>query len=242
MCTVSWSNQPVGYTLFFNRDESGKRQDGIPPKVETYQSTRFICPRDPVGKGTWLLVNEYGLTLGLLNFYEAQINYHPVTPKSRGQLPLEHAHCKQLEEVETKLAQSDLSPYPPFHLLAVDKTGTAILITWDGTKQSVSHPKWEDLPITTSSFLTSEVVDRRKQLFDQNVLQSMDSVSAMEAFHTDKQPSPETHAVLMTRPNAKTVSVTRIDVYGPEIKMSYRSRQNDTTKLDPPVTQSIIQK
>jgi hypothetical protein len=239
MCTVSWSNQPNGYTLFFNRDESRKRQDGVPPELGTHKSTQFICPRDPEGGGTWLLVNAYSLTLGLLNFYEADVNYQPAVRRSRGNLPLEYAHCKQLTEVEAALAESDFSSYPPFHFLAVGNSGEAFLMTWDGQEKVVSRPQWEDLPISTSSFKTSEVMDRRKQLFKSQMMEASDLIQRMEAYHTAKNPSPDTHAVLMTRPDAKTVSVTRIDVNHSEVKMTYCARLDDSSQLELPVTKTL---
>ena len=61
MCTVSWAKRPNGYCLFFNRDESLERPVGLPPEVNSLGDSRFVCPRDPVGGGTWLLVNEQQL-------------------------------------------------------------------------------------------------------------------------------------------------------------------------------------
>ncbi|MCZ6675035.1 MAG: NRDE family protein [Verrucomicrobia bacterium] len=234
MCTVSWYSQLNEYTLFFNRDESRNRQPGLPPKIGTSEETQYICPLDPEGGGTWLLVNEHGLTLGLLNYYEKQIHYQPGIRQTRGELPLKFASSKDLPEVEAVFDKLDLAPYPPLHFLAVDCSGTALLLTWDGQTIIVSYPNWVDLPITTSSFETSRVVKGRKALFVEEVALANDQVQAMERFHTGTRPEPDAYSVLMARPDAKTVSVSRIDVTDTEVRMRYQARPDDKAFLDTP--------
>jgi hypothetical protein len=175
----------------------------------------------------------------LLNFYEAQINYVPPEPKSRGQLPLIHAACKNLEEAEEQFQSLDLAPYPPFHFLAVEPSGSAILITWDGSQTMVSHPDWDNLPITTSSFETEKVVAARKALFKARVVDTGNPLTAMESFHKSPDRLPDTYAVLMTRESAKTVSVSRIDVSGSTVQMTYQARPGASSQLDSPESKSI---
>lgn len=239
MCTVSWAKRPKGYSLFFNRDESRDRPIGLPPEIITSGSTPFVCPRDPVGGGTWLLVNAYGLSLGMLNYYEAQMDYRPTEPKSRGLLPMAFASCQSLTELESAMLKAELVPYPPFHLLAVNSKAEASLITWNGKSKTVHHPKIKDLPISTSSFETEAVIGLRQGLFRQQVLPQMEQDNVLADFHSSKQPAPDTHAVLMTRPDAKTVSITHIKVDGKQATMSYRTRPDDSEHLDPPILQSI---
>ena len=239
MCTVSWAKRPNGYSLFFNRDESRERPAGLPPGIDTIDNTQFVCPRDPVGGGTWLLVNEHGLSLGLLNYYEAQVDYQPKNPQSRGQLPIQLAVCKNLAQVEAILFELDLSPYPPFHLLSVDPKATASLITWDGKLRSIQKPDIEDLPISTSSFKTSEVLQSRRTLFRETTLPNLGSDAEMERFHSQRKPAPDTHAVLMTRRDAKTVSVSQINVTDSKASFIYRARPTDSEALEQPVTQTI---
>ena len=239
MCTVSWAKRPNGYTLFFNRDESRERPDGLPPEVSASNNVQFVCPRDPVGGGTWLLVNEYGLTLGLLNYYEAQVDYQPQDPKSRGDLPIRLAESKSLKEVESSLHETDLTPYPPFHLLAVARDSTASMITWGGTSTAIHHPGLDDLPISTSSFETSDVLQARRALFRENTLPYLDSDDALKRFHSSKEPAPDTYAVLMTRDIAKTVSVTQVNVSENRASLIYRSRPDDSDRLEPRIETSI---
>ena len=239
MCTVSWSSQLDGYTLIFNRDESRSRPVGLPPEIGTSKEVQYICPHDPKCGGTWLLANEFGLSLGLLNYYEAQVNYQPSDPQSRGDLPLKLAHCNNRVQVETELLDLDLSPYPPFHFLVVDRSAKASQLTWDGKETTIAHPTSIDLPITTSSFKTIEVVACRKHLYQDEVVQADDTVSAMAKYHGSKQPTPETHSVLMTRPDAKTVSISTIEVNSGHVKLSYQERPTDTDQLGAVSSQTI---
>jgi hypothetical protein len=239
MCTVSWAKRPNGYCLFFNRDESLERPVGLPPEVNSLGDSRFVCPGDPVGGGTWLLVNEHGMSLGLLNYYEAQMDYEPIEPKSRGLLPIAFANCQTLADIESSILEADFAPYPPFHLLAVSADAAARLITWDGKTKSIHHPNLEDLPISTSSFETEEVINLRKELFKQQVLPQMEQDEVLEEFHSHKKPAPDTHAVLMTRSNAKTVSITQVNVEKKQATMSYRNRPDDSDYLESPIVKSI---
>ncbi len=239
MCTVSWAKRPNGYCLFFNRDESRDRPIGLPPEVHSIGDSRFVCPRDPVGGGTWLLVNEHGMSLGLLNYYEAQMDYQPSEPKSRGMLPIAFANCQTLVDIESAILDADFAPYPPFHLLAVSAEAEASLITWNGKTKSIHHPEVKDLPISTSSFETKEVINSRKELFEQEVLPQIEQDEVLENFHSHKKPAPDSHAVLMTRSNAKTVSITQINVDGKQATMSYRTRPDDSEYLESPIVKSI---
>ena len=114
MCTVSWCQRSAGYTLFFNRDESKDRSEGLPPRSHNEGSETYVCTRDPDGGGTWLLANSHGLTLGLLNYYGARRRYRPKAPLSRGRLPLDCRTFHDLDEVEDFFTWADLSPFPPF--------------------------------------------------------------------------------------------------------------------------------
>jgi uncharacterized protein with NRDE domain len=235
MCTVSWCVQENGYTLFFNRDESRQRELAQPPREGESKKTKFLSPKDPQGGGTWLLVNEHGILMGLLNYYEAEVYYKPTHPQSRGHLPLKFSYCSSLAEVEMALRKEDFSPYPPLHFLSIEASGKAILLTWDGKKKQSFYPQASDLPISTSSFKTDEVIAVRRNHYAETVAKAQNQMAALETFHTSAQPEPSTHSVLMTRPDAKTMSVCRIDVSESMVSMDYRARPDDTVQLNPSI-------
>ncbi len=239
MCTVSWCIQEDGYTLFFNRDESRDRALAIPPSIGTANATHYICPKDPQGGGTWLLVNEHGLTIGLLNYYEAATSYQPTDPKSRGALPLRFSECTTLSDAKSAALKEDFEPYPPLHLLVVDATGCALLMTWDGKQKYISYPTTEDLPITTSSFNTDEAILARKAQFKIALESKANRTTALEQFHSSELPLPTAHAVLMTRLDAKTVSICRVEIRKHRVSLGYQARPGDDATLESPVIKSI---
>ncbi len=73
MCTVSWLLHDAGYEVFFNRDEQKGRAIANPPAVFDREGTRYMMPVDPDGGGTWIAMNQHGLSLCLLNYYQGDI-------------------------------------------------------------------------------------------------------------------------------------------------------------------------
>src|SRR5947209_18986874 len=69
MCTVSWLRTPQGYQLLCNRDELFARQPAQAPRQSSVNGVRFIAPVDGDFGGTWIAVNEFGLSLCVLNGY-----------------------------------------------------------------------------------------------------------------------------------------------------------------------------
>src|SRR5262245_8061057 len=67
--TVSWTPTREGYALRFNRDERRTRGPGLPPGMMEGDGVRFLAPTDADAGGTWIGVNQFGLTVGLLNRY-----------------------------------------------------------------------------------------------------------------------------------------------------------------------------
>ncbi|MBI4909752.1 MAG: hypothetical protein HY820_39405, partial [Acidobacteria bacterium] len=64
---MSWLHDTDGYQVLCNRDEKKTRRKALPPVVNTRQGVRYIAPADGDHGGTWIAVNDRGLTLCLLN-------------------------------------------------------------------------------------------------------------------------------------------------------------------------------
>ena len=85
MCTVSVVPLPDGFSLACNRDERSSRPCASEPAAYDLRPRRAIFPRDPVGGGTWMGVNDLGLAVALLNRASARAATLRGTPKySRG--------------------------------------------------------------------------------------------------------------------------------------------------------------
>ena len=69
MCTATWIAEEDGYELFFNRDELLTRGRERPPKNRVSGGVRYVAPSDSDSGGTWIGVNDRGVTLCILNYY-----------------------------------------------------------------------------------------------------------------------------------------------------------------------------
>lgn len=208
MCTLTYLLNENGYELFFNRDEQRSRLLAIPPKF--YQEKNAIYPIDPQGEGTWIMVNQQGLSLALLNNYQASFNNNK-NIVSRGQLILS---LLQIEgDVIKPLMAMDLRIYQPFQLCVFPgdlsiKNQNEHSVKWTGSELFITDV---DLPITSSSVDFIDVSQKRKRRFNRIV----DAKKPLLQQHKDFHFSTETlgkYSVNMQRSDAKTVSISHISV------------------------------
>src|SRR4051794_37501350 len=84
MCTVTFIARKHGYALAMNRDEQLRRVKALPPSRYNLGGRTAVLPSEPNG-GTWIGVNDAGVTFALINWYsvEARVSGNAV---SRGQL------------------------------------------------------------------------------------------------------------------------------------------------------------
>src|SRR5271165_6617690 len=68
MCTVTFSPRRRGYALAMNRDEQLTRVAGLPPREKTISGHKILSPSEPSG-GTWISLNDLGVTFALINWY-----------------------------------------------------------------------------------------------------------------------------------------------------------------------------
>ncbi len=84
MCTVTWLQRDDGYEVFCNRDELRTRKPAQPPRLDERNGVRYLAPVDADAGGAWVGVNEFGLTLCLVNHYPIIKNASEMIPPLRG--------------------------------------------------------------------------------------------------------------------------------------------------------------
>lgn len=220
MCTVTWLAQPGGYHVFFNRDEKKTRQSALPPSVHLCGNTKYLAPIDADAGGSWLAVNERGLTLGLLNHYPAE---RPSDSKkiSRGQLLISLMDASTGEEVSQRLRDLNLVDYRPFFLVVFEPHQAPVQNLWDGADLKNRSLGDADLPLTTSSFETAGVVDARRETFNRF---RGPSVEHFERYHATGNERGGAYGVFMSRPDAETVSYSRVTVGLNRVEFYYAPR------------------
>ncbi|MEM0969901.1 MAG: NRDE family protein [Verrucomicrobiota bacterium] len=209
MCTVTWWESEEGYEVFFNRDELKDRPEALFPSLARQSSLRYLAPTDPAAGGTWILVNEHGLSLCLLNLYESEI--HPAsspTPTrlfhSRGLLLRSLAGHETLETLTETLKRGMQVPYNAFTLLAFQKKESFRAVAWEYTPdQELSGPRIARRPISSSSFATETVLAKRRADYDRR-FPSTPSPEGLRAYHHSHGAESTAYTVQMNRPDAQT--------------------------------------
>jgi hypothetical protein len=224
MCTVSWAATAEGYELFCNRDERRTRQAAHAPTVRTSRGVRFLAPTDAEAGGTWIAANEYGLTLCLLNRYSEGESQAVGECKSRGLLLPDLMSLRDPAEVMRAVARGGPSQFHPFTLLALAPGATPAAACWTGHRLLVSDDGDVSLmPLTSSSFNTAEVVRARRELFQSMAAGPTNRPADMlTRFHHSHEPGPGPLSVCMHRPDASTVSFSRVKVNNGFVEFYYQ--------------------
>jgi hypothetical protein len=217
MCTVTWIYESPGYHLFCNRDEKHTRRLASKPQLLTRGGMRFLAPVDGDFGGTWIAVNESGLSLALLN-------RGPGSPAqiSRGLLVINLIAAPTLPEVTARFATSGLSDFAPFTLLGLAPGLAAALFVWNGRERDVVADAERNMPLVSSSVDPEGCVSRRRATLERIRAKSPAlRPGALLAFHRSHAPVAGAHSVCMHRDDAQTVSFTWITVDGGGANMYY---------------------
>jgi hypothetical protein len=209
MCTVSWFKSTLGYELFFNRDERIRRADASAPEVYVANGCKILSPTDTEAGGSWIAVNQYGVTVCLLNLYSVIDLDMQKAYLSRGEIIRTLADCTTIEQVELRVSKLDLSQFRTFRVLAIDVHANNVLFSWDG--KSFFIEKNTVSPKSSSSVDTVIVRDGRKAIYKQSGLQQSIDRNEFLNFQKNHEPNKK-YSVCMHDHNRKTVSLSHIIV------------------------------
>ena len=236
MCTASWLREEAGYTVFFNRDELRSRPKARPPRLWRRHGVSFVAPEDTEAGGTWLAANEWGVTVGLLNFYGTE-GAPPVPAAggefvSRGLLMVDLADCASAAELMARLEAEDLLRYRAFTLFCLDATGGERVVDWSGTELS-RRTAGELLPLISSSLVDRAARRERRRLFDRYRTSGPLTADRLLEFHRSHEPEKGPLSPCMHRPEAATVSLSVVEVRAGEVRMLYGGGAACEAKLEP---------
>jgi hypothetical protein len=215
MCTVTWLFTNGGYELFCNRDEKLTRKPAKPPRLVITDGIRTLAPADGDFGGAWIGTNEFGVSLCLLNGVSGP---DTIASRSRGLLLMDLLPRRSNAEIRAALEDVDLSPYAPFTLAALEPSGPALVMEWDGKARTLALREEPQGMLTSSSFDTAEVKKRRLEQFRR--LRVADA-SELREFHRSHETGASAYTVCMHRPDAQTVSFSHIRVTQEESGFEY---------------------
>src|SRR5882757_8960453 len=151
MCTVSFIARKSGYALAMNRDEKLTRIAGLPPSKRIVSGHAVLSPSEP-GGGTWITLNEAGVTFALINWYSvtAQVKGEVV---SRGKVVNAVSAADTADSADAALAELPLKKINPFRLIGVfPDTNDIAEWRWDLKRLVRKNHQWETQQWISSGF------------------------------------------------------------------------------------------
>jgi hypothetical protein len=222
MCTVSWLREPAGYQVFFNRDERRTRAPGLPPALGERSGVRWLAPLDGDQLGTWIGVNQHGLSLGLLNRYEESPLLGSGGPwVSRGRLVASLLDVTDLETLGQRLRDQALDRYQPFSLTVFAPGAPAGILAWDGAELRREQVSTSGLVLTSSGYDQAEAARVRAEIFAASAAAGPWTGERLEELHHSHRPERGPFSICMHRDDAATVSFTRLVVTERAVEIGY---------------------
>lgn len=255
MCTLTAGftgiDEPI-FRMVFNRDELRSRSEGVAPQVFHSGSRRCIYPIDPDRGGTWIGINDSSLIFAILNLNEKPVVEKdgtplplpftlPDAPLSRGSIIPGLISSTSIEEVKERISRLDMSRFPPFRLVTID--GKNILeIRWNTIKMEKSFSDEFGKPVfyTSSGLGDSFAYDRRFSEWKTLEQKFITFINTQNEFHRSFSPEAPEVSVVMSRPDAITVSRTTIDMFSDKAIFSYEDLRNES--VEPKILQLPLQK
>lgn len=210
MCTVSVITRPSGLRLVTNRDVPRSRSTAHPPTWREGGLHRAIWPTDPDGGGTWIGASQSGLVLCLLN-----LNPIPAPPAddsltSRGVIIPDLIDHGDAASAMRALQDLDLGSFAPFRLIAADIVEGDVRVLEAEWHEALTSREHSTPACFVSSGLGDSRVLPRLPLFDDRVREG-DAI-AQDCFHRHQWPGRPEISVLMSRADARTVSITTVEL------------------------------
>ena len=240
MCTVTWIHRPGGYELCFNRDELKTRLIAHPPSIHRESRLHYIAPIDADAGGTWIGVNQFGITICLLNFYHAAMNRQLSAEDytSRGLLVKSLLTHETLSDIFGQYSKAELRQFRPFKLLAIGPESAVQGLVWDGTNAEIARNP--EPPLSSSSFLSEQVIEQRRRLFREIRAREGNASEALIDYHRSHFPEKGPFSVCMHREEAHTVSFSRVVVTAEHITFHYTSGAPCETPFLEPVSMARV--
>jgi hypothetical protein len=237
MCTVTWLRERGGYTLLCNRDELLSRKPALVPEVKEHRGVRFIAPEDGDYGGAWIAVNQFALSVCLLNRYQDS-SAAGTNHTSRGLLLLDMAECSSAAEVLRRVCAVDLVRFQPFSLLVLEPDRDALVVDWTGSTCSIRHEGESAMPLSSSSYKTASVIEARRSCFERLTAGSQLDAAALLRFHASHSPGRSAYSPCMHREDARTVSFSWIKATRGTVEFCYHP---DSSCTADPANLSVIE-
>jgi hypothetical protein len=223
MCTVSFIAKKRGYLLAMNRDEKLARPKGLLPKAVVVDGRPVICPSEP-GGGTWIALNNTGITFALINWYSVRAAVK-AGPISRGGVVKSVAGQTSVTGVSRVLTTLPLHQMNPFRLMAIFPAQREIY-QWRWNLNSLVCRKqgWKSQQWISSGY-HEPVAQRVRSRTFRLALRQPDAgrLEWLRRVHRSHTPARGPFSICMHREEAASVSYTEIVCSTHRISLSHRN-------------------
>jgi hypothetical protein len=217
MCTVSFLPVRSGFLLAMNRDEKKTRVRARAPRELWTGTHRALFPSEPDG-GTWVGVNDIGLTLALVNWY-AKPQRDRALCVSRGIIVPHLLAADAMGDIGAMLADLPLGRINSFRLIAASAGEKRLREwRWDGALLSVGSFRWARRHWFSSGYDEALVAKKRAAVAADTPALTPARLRRLHAAHA---PERGAFSLCMHRQDAETVSYTEIAVSGRGVRMRY---------------------
>ena len=237
MCTVTILPRRDGLRLLTNRDESRERSPALPPEARIVPgaepSLRAVYPLDADAGGTWVAVNTAGVVLTLLNRNLPPPrggggDGEPAPPadrRSRGEIIPHLLDCRSAAEAHARLTELNPRRYAAFRLVVSDAERVVVARTDTMSMARDELPLGGTPWMFTSSGLGDHIVDPpRRGLFNDWFRGDRAAWAAeQDAFHRHRWADRPELSVCMSREDARTVSLTSVEMDSSAVRMVYHA-------------------
>src|SRR5664279_5533182 len=223
MCTVTFIARKNGYAFGMNRDEQLSRVAGLPPSKKIIGGCAVLAPSEP-GGGTWIALNNAGVTFALINWYSITARVSGETV-SRGQVVNAVCAAKSPDGAAAALAQLSLQRINPFRLIGVFP-GTKEIDEWRWDLKTLVRKKhrWKDQQWISSGWDEPAAQRVRSRTFSAALKQkSAGSLGWLRRLHRSHSPEAGPFSTCMHRADAATVSYTEVVVTKHQATMRYHA-------------------
>lgn len=234
---MTWFNKQGGYELFFNRDERLSRRRAELPTIQESAGVQYISPTDADAGGTWIIVNEYGVTVCLLNHYQFEQIATYKDWISRGEIVRSFASTTDVAFAATQFERMVLHDYRAFRMFMIDRHGNNRLCVWDGHEARVETDV--NTPKSSSSVDAKHVKHLRKSLFANLQLTDSKDTQSYLNYHASHLPNRSKESVCMHRDDAKTVSLSHVSIDAAVVSFAYADGSPCEASLGPRLELSL---
>ena len=222
MCSLSFLPTKDGFHLLMNRDEQRTRAVASPPRLHACSGFSALYPSEPSG-GTWIGLNEKGLTVALINWY-SKPQLESIPAFSRGEIIPRLLSSDTIGTAEAILRDLPLSSLNPFRIFMVyGKEERLIEYRSDAlSMQGIIHP-WERSHWFSSGYDEAWTATIRAQTCAEVLADSeTDPAGLLRDLHRSHSPEKGPFSLCMHREDACTVSFTEITWKKGSATMTYQ--------------------